>query len=390
MTAAPGPSDCPSTDVDLWSDAVLADPYPTYARLRDSGAGVRLARHDLYALTRFDAVQSALTDWRVSSSASGTCVDPAANEQQGDSLLSTDPPAHTGYRRTMASQLSVRSLAADAAHVEQTARTLTEGLSGRGSIDVVADLARPYALSVLGDVLGLEEDGREDLPAWSESAFNVFGPADERFAAGLSDAQALAAHAAATAEPGGVRPGSRGAELVERGEALAAINCTWPGLATTVDAISSAVYLFARHPEQWELVRREPSLIAGAFHEVLRLHTPLHHFTRRTTEPVEVDGVEVPGGSRVLVMYGSANRDERHYPRPDEFDVRRDPTDQLAFGRGVHRCVGMDLATLEAHTLLGVLAERVERFDLVGEPVWTRNNTLHGLTSAVVSLSPAA
>ena len=381
---------CPSTDVDLWSDDVLADPYPTCSRLRDTGAVVRLQRQDLYALTRFDAVQSALTDWRVFSSASGTCVDPAANEQQGDSILSTDPPAHTDFRRAMASQLSVRSLATDAAHVEHTARTLVDGLADRGSIDVVADLARPYALSVLGDVLGLAEDGRESLPAWSEGAFNVFGPADDRFAAGLSDVQQLAMHAAATAEPGGTCPGSRAAELVERGEALAVLNYTWPGLATTVDAVSSAVYLFARHPEQWERVRRDPSLIPGAFHEVLRLHTPLHHFTRRTTAPVDVDGVEVPEGARVLVMFGSANRDERHYPRPDEFDVTRDPTDQLAFGRGVHRCVGMNLATLEAHTMLDVLAQRVAHFRLVGQPEWTRNGTLHGLQSATVSVSLAA
>lgn len=89
-------------------------------------------------------------------------------------------------------------------------------------------------------------------------------------------------------------------------------------------------------------------------------------------------------------MYGSANRDERHYPRPDEFDVTRNPTDQLAFGRGAHRCVGMNLATLEAHALLAALADRIERFTVVGEPEWGRNNALHGLRSATVSISLAA
>ena len=384
MPAAPR---CPSTDLDLWSDAVLADPYPVYARLRALGPVVRLERHGLYALTRFDAVRSALTDWEVFSSASGTCVEPAANEQQGDSILSTDPPAHTGYRRTMTSQLSVRALAEDSAHIEQKARTLVAGIAERATIDVVADLARPYALSVLCDVVGLGDDGRERLPAWSERAFNVFGPAGERFTAGLSAAQELATHAAAAAEPGRIRPGTRGAEMVERGEGPGILNYTWPGLATTIDAISSAVYLFARHPEQWDAVRRDTSLIPGAFHEVLRLHAPIHHFTRRTTAPVRFDGVEIPRGSRVLVMYGSANRDERHYPRPDDFDVTRHPTDQLAFGRGVHRCVGMNLATLEAHTLLAALTEHVEEWAPVGEPEWTRNSTLHGLHSATVSVS---
>ena len=380
--------DCPSTDVDLWSDAVLADPYPTYARLRDRGAVLRLDRHDLYALTRFDAVRSALTDWETFSSAAGTGVEPAGNEEQGESILSSDPPAHTRHRRTLAAQLSPRSLAADAAQIERTARTLVERAIGRGTIDVVADLARPYALAVLGDVVGLGQDGREQLPEWSERAFNVFGPANERSAGAVPAIQELVAHAATMAEPGRIRPGTRGAELVERGEPLNITYYTWPGLSTIVDALGSAVHLFARHPEQWDLVRADPSLIPSAFQEVLRLHAPVHYFTRRTTTSVAIDGVEIPGQSRVLVMYGSANRDERRYPHPDRFDVTRNPTDQLAFGRGVHHCVGANLAKLEAHALLGALAERVARFTPAGEPEWMRNNVLHGLLTATVTLSP--
>lgn len=387
--SATAPSGFPTTDIDLWSDAVLVDPYPTFARLRDLGAVVRLERHGLYALPRFEAVRSALTDWAVFSSAGGVCVESAANEQQGESILSSDPPAHTGYRRMLASALSVHSLAADAPRVERTARAVVEAAAARGTVDVVADLARPYALSVLADVLGLAEDGREQLPGWSERAFDVFGPAGERFGAALPAVGELFAHTAAMTEPGRVRPGSRAAALIDAGAAADILNYTWPGLATTADALGSAVQLFAHHPEQWQRVRADPSLIPSAFAEVVRLHSPIHYFTRLTTAPVRVDDVEVPADSRVLVMYGSANRDERHYPRADEFDVTRDPTDQLAFGRGVHRCVGMNLAHLEAHTLLAVLTERVEAFTPVGEAEWAKNNVLHGLRTARVTLSLA-
>jgi cytochrome P450 len=121
----------------------------------------------------------------------------------------------------------------------------------------------------------------------------------------------------------------------------------------------------------------------------LRMHAPVHYFTRLTTEPVDIDGFEVPAGQRVLVMYGSANRDERHYPEPDRFDVTRNPVDQLAFGRGIHLCVGINLAKLEALSYLAALVRHVQRFDLVGEPQWLRNNTLHGLRALPVTVTPA-
>lgn len=380
----------PVTDVDLWSDDVLADPYPTFARLRDLGAVVRVDRHGVHALTRFEAVRSALTDWETFSSAAGTCLEPSANAQQGESILSSDPPAHTAHRRALASQLSVRSLAEDAPHVELLARDVASRLTEDGTVDVVADLARPFALRVLGDLLGLDHEGREHLPAWSERAFDVFGPHGERFDLGLAAAGELVGHVAGVSAPGRLRPGSRGAQLVERGAASEIINYTWPGLATTADALGTTLHLLARHPEQWELVRDDPSLVPGAFREALRLHAPIHYFTRLTSAPVTVDGVEIAAGSRVLLMFGSANRDERRYPDPDVFDVTRDAADHLAFGRGVHRCPGMNLATLEAEALLTALTERVQRLTVAGEPEWVRNGTLHGLRRAPVAVTLAA
>lgn len=167
------------------------------------------------------------------------------------------------------------------------------------------------------------------------------------------------------------------------------ISYLWPGIDTTVNALSSAVALFARHPDQWEAVRADRSLIPGAFQEVLRLHAPVHFFTRWVTEDVDVSGVRLDAGTRVLVMYGSANRDERRYPDPDRFDVRRDAGGQLAFGRGVHLCVGMHLARLEAHALLSALADLVARFEPAGDVRWQINNTLHGPAEVPVRVVPA-
>lgn len=118
------------------------------------------------------------------------------------------------------------------------------------------------------------------------------------------------------------------------------------------------------------------------------MHAPVYYFTRVTTQSLAIGGVDLPSGSRCLLMYGSANRDERHYPNADRFDVTRNPADQLAFGRGVHVCVGLNLAKLEAHALFAALSTRVKRFELTAEPEWLINNTLHGPRRLATSVIP--
>ena len=323
-----------------------------------------------------------LTSWQRFSSASGVGVDEQANASQPESIIKSDPPEHDEQRRLLAGQLSVGSLAGATGDIERAADALVATLVARGSFDAVADLARPYSLNVVADLIGLPAEGREQLPHLAEAAFNVFGPANERLTTAPPALAQLFGHTFEVAQSGQLCPDRRAAELVETGHPEGIVAYTWPGIDTTVNALGVAVYLFATHPDQWDLVRNDPSLIPSAFAEVLRLHAPVHYFTRLTTEPVDIDGLEVPAGQRVLVMYGSANRDERHYAEPDRFDVTRNPLDQLAFGRGIHLCVGINLAKLEALAYMTALVRHVERFELVGEPQWLRNNTLHGLERA--------
>ena len=384
------PIDCPTSTVDLWASEVLTDPYPTYRAMRDLGPVVWLGRHGVLALPHFAVVRSVLTNWPRFSSAAGVGVDDVANSMMPESIIKSDPPEHDEHRRLLTNQLTIGSLAGASGEIERTAESLVAGLVARGTFDAVTDLARPYSVTVVGDLIGLPDEGRDGLAHLAERAFNIFGPANERLAAAPAALEQLFGHAFGVARSGRLCPGRRAAALVEQGRPDAIVAYTWPGIDTTVNAIAAAVYLFARHPDQWDLVRGDPSLIPSAFAEVLRMHAPVHYFTRRTTEPVEVDGFVLPADARVLVMYGSANRDERHYPDPDRFDVTRNPSDQLAFGRGIHLCVGMNLAKIEAHTLLSALARHVERFELVGEPEWLLNNTLHGPARLPVSVIPAA
>jgi cytochrome P450 len=380
------PLHCPTTDLDPWSEEALADPYPVYRQLRDLGPVVWLERYGLPTLPRYGEVRAALTDWETFSSASGACLDEAQAQRMPESILTSDPPVHQTYRKPVADQLSVAALAGDVAGIDAEAQRLVAALVDAGGCDGVAELASAFSVRVVADLVGLPEAGREVLAPLGERAFNSMGPADARHADGLVALGELFDYTFGHAAD--LCPGSRGAELMEAGHPQGLIAYTWPGVDTTVHALSSAVLEFARHPDQWTLVRADRSLIPSAFNEVLRLHAPVQTFARVTTRAVTVGEVTLPPRQRVAVMFGSANRDERRYPDPDRFDVTRNPTDHLAFGRGVHRCVGINLARVEAHALLGALADRVARFELVGAAEWKLNNTLHGLARLPVALVP--
>jgi cytochrome P450 len=383
------PLGCPSSGVDLWADEVLADPYPVFAALREIGPVVWLERHGVVALPRFEQVYAALADWRRFSSARGVGMDDELNSFLGENPIASDPPAHDQYRKPLVDQLWPEALAPFIPAVQATATRFAEQTARAGRVDAVADLCRPYSLTVVADLLGLPEDRRDDYPSLAERAFNVFGPASDRATDGFQAAAEIVSRAMESAEPGGLIPGRRGEQLWEIGMPGLIVSYTWPGIDTTVNALASGVLLFAEHPELWADLRADRSLIPSAFNEVLRLHSPVHFFTRYVNEDVTVAGVPLTVGTRVLLMYGSANRDERRFENPDAFDIRRNGPSHVAFGRGVHLCAGMHLARIEAHSLLDALADRVSRFELAGEPRWTVNNTLHGLAALPVHASPA-
>ena len=386
MTAA-GPISCQLSNENLWDDAVLADPYPSYRRLRELGPVVWLEQPGLVALPRFAEVRAALADWKTYSSADGVAVADQVNNSMSTSILTSDPPLHDRFRKPLMDQLSVAALGRDGPAIDATAARFAEAVTMAETIDAVADLARPYSLTVVSDLVGLPPDGRDAYPELAERAFNLFGPTGDRLLDGVEALDELQTRTDDACPH--LAPGGKGEELCELGMAGSVAAYTWPGIDTTVNALGSAVHLFARHPEQWDLVRADRALIPSAFNEVLRLHAPVQFFTRVTTADLSLGEVRLPARTRVLIMYGSANRDERRFVDPDRFDVTRNPTDQLAFGRGIHLCVGINLARLEAHSLLSHLANRVARFEPAGHPRWMVNNTLHGPATLPVRLVPA-
>jgi len=359
----------PVSDIDLFDDQVLVDPYPAYAALRDLGGVVRLPANDVYALTRYEVIRGALGDWETFSSEGAIGFNPMVNQALTGTSLASDPPAHTRLRAALTANLSPRALRGLKAGIEAKADALVGKLLAQGSFEAVDALARALPLEVVADLIGFTGRARDNMLRWGQAAMQVIGPMNRRTAESFPIAGELYEWCSTvTAED--LTPGSVGRGIFEaeaRGEIPPGTaghiihQYLGAGVDTTIASIGNLVALFAAHPDQLALVREDPSLIPAAFNEVLRYWAPLHAWGRRVTRDVEIDGVRVPAGAKVAILFGAGNRDPRHYEDPDAFLVRRNPVDHLSFGYGPHGCAGQGLARLEAHAVIGALARRVER-----------------------------
>ena len=383
----------PESDIDLFCDDALSDPYPRYRELRDLAPAVWLKSMGMFALPRFDDVRNALRNWEVFSSAHGAAMNEPINQAIAGNTLGSDPPLHNKLRNVLVRPLSPSAMKDVTAHIEAEAEGLVERLVERKTFDAATDLAQYLPLNVVSHLVGLPEGGRERMLEWGSAAFDSLGPANARCLSAAETAMGLV-HYALKLEPGSVRPGSWAAlafEAAERGEITLhqarglILDYVAPSLDTTIFATSNALWLFALHPKSWDSIRGNPALIPAAINEVLRIESPIQTFSRYVTRDTDVDGVQVPQGSRALVMFGSANRDERKWQDPERFDIHRKAAEQLAFGHGEHLCVGLPLARLELRALLSSLAMRVKRFEIL-EVKRGINNTLRGLEKLRVSV----
>ncbi|MGH9213258.1 MAG: cytochrome P450 [Acidimicrobiales bacterium] len=390
----PGRHPVPVSDLDPFEDTVLLDPYPSYRRLRDAGPVVWLRRHETWALPRYAEVRHALRNWAAFSSAAGVGMTPEFNDLPGG-ILGSDPPEHDRLRRVLQGQLAPRTLRAVEDQLQAQADDLVDRLVARSSFDAVRDLAQPYVVTAIADLVGLPDEGRSELLANSDAAFNRFGPHNQRYVTAGPGFSRLVDYVTRVAVPGRLTPGGKGDEIYRAAEAgtLHPGECpqmmlvyTWPSMDTTIAAIGHAIRQLALHPEQWDQLRHAPELVPAAFDEALRLDSPVQVLTRVTTQDVDVGDRTLPAGSRVLVMMGSASRDERHYQNPDRFDIHRGPADHLAFGHGIHHCVGAALARLEAQAVLRALARRANKLVLLDHRPHL-NNVVRGLASLHVRTS---
>lgn len=394
----PRPENCPTSRLDPFALEFLQDPYPNYESLREAGPVVWLDKYNLVAMARYQQVRGALDDWQTYCSSRGVGLTDFATEEPWrppSIILEADPPLHTKARGVLGKVLSKPALQALSGDFKRTADDLVGRLIAKGEIDAVRDLAEAFPLSVFPDTIGLCKEGRENLLPYGNMAFNAFGPRNELFEQAFTNAQPVVQWITEQCRREALAPGGIGEQVYQAADegkvteeeaGLLVRSLLTAGLDTTIFGLSGALYCFATSPEQWGVLRESPELVGGAFEEAIRFVSPVQTFMRTTTRPLEVEGIELSAGQKVLLSLASANRDPRQWEQPDQFDIRRKTMGHVGFGHGIHVCAGQMLARLEAQVLFTALAERVERIELTGAPEWRLNNTLRGLDRLPIRL----
>lgn len=366
----------PVIDIDLFSEATRHSPYPAYQVLRDSGEVCELAGAGLYAVGRHEHVKEILGNWEDFSSADGVALNALMNQLMAGTVLTSDPPEHKRLRDMLARPISPARLTELRPRLAALADTRVAELIGAGRFDGMANLATLLPISIISEMVGLPEEGREQMLDWAGAAFNGMATeglplCDQAFPVMLG----MVSYITSPDLPSRLKPGSWAADLwqfVEGGqlaeEEFRSIiqGYVSPSLDTTIFAIGNLLWLLAANPEQWRRLKENPSLISRCINESLRIESPAFGFSRVARRDLQIGQYSVPKGARIVTVLPSANRDERRYDRPAVFDISRDASDHLAFGGGVHRCVGGNLAMLEITAILTAIVKHVESITVHG------------------------
>lgn len=397
-----------------FSRRVQADPYPYYRELRDHAPVHYLPEEDLWVLSRYDDVVAALRDPQTFSSERGMSdllmgqarlvrqdvPDFMAGLIGRRLLIASDPPDHTLLRKLTAKVFTPRAIAAMEPRIRAMVRSLVDDLLDAGEhADFVGQLAYPLPVIVIAEMLGIPVEQRDEFKRWSDSLIGALsGTLDmDAFAPdGLAMFQFFSdAVAARTAAPGDDLISLLVTRAKDKDETLGPVEIVMfcillliAGNETTTNLLSNGLQALWGHPKQGQRLRDDPSFVPAAIEEALRYDSPVQALFRGTTTEAELpSGGRIPADARVMVCFGSANRDERHYPDADAFDIDREPDDHIAFGSGIHFCLGAPLARLETRVTVEELLERKIRLEPAGEGTRLDSFILRGFSALPVHAS---
>jgi cytochrome P450 len=361
-------------------------PYPFYAALRREAPVFEVPELGFWIVSRYDDIVAVLKNTEVFSSASGPAVrgprertdELRAIYEQGwppvNTLLTNDPPSHARYRGLVNKAFSARRVAQLEPSVQTIAADLVDTFIGDGRVELVGQFAVPLPLTVIADALGVSRDDLPRFKRWSDDSVAPLGGmiSYERELECARSIVEFQHYFAERLEERRTEPRDDiltdllnarldGEKPLDTAEMLSIIQqLLVAGNETTTNMIASTMLLLLQHPEQMAAVRTEPELIANLIEEALRLESPVQGLFRTAKVDTEVGGVRIPAGARLNVLYASGNRDEREYAAAETFDVRReDAKTHLAFGLGVHYCLGAALARLEGVVAFRALVSRL-------------------------------
>jgi len=398
------------TVLDPFAPEVRDDPFPVYAALRDGGAVHWNESQESFLATRYADCVNVLrapgtsVDNRNAGRIAGRRAALRANTPLAAldvrPMLFADPPDHTRLRSLVSKAFTPKRVEALRPHIVELVDDLLDAAAERGAMDVVADLAFPLPVIVICELLGVPVADRDELKAWSRDLARTIDPI-------ISEADAMQAAMAGMhfvnylnhliderrQSPNDdllsalIAVEDEGERLTHQELLVNTILLFVAGHETTQNLIGNGVLALLSHPEQMTWLRVDPALERSAVEEVLRYDSPVQVTARIFTEDGSVAGVPIPAGETVILLLGSAHRDPEQFEDPDRFDIRRENAGRnLAFGHGIHHCLGAPLARVEGQIAIGRLVRRFPRLALAGEPVRAEMFTLRGLASLPVAL----
>ncbi len=356
-----------------------ANPYPFYRALREKDP-VHQSPMGFWVLTRYDDVVTSLRDPRFGRDGFAPLLEAiyGAEHASGNlprSMLMRDPPDHTRLRALVNKAFTPRGIDGMRTHIQTIVDRLIDRVQGAQAMDVIADLAYPLPVTVICEMLGVPLDDHEAIRNWSSDiarsldAIGLLADPDI-VARGAAARRALTeyfrcllperrAHPKADLLSLLIAAEEQGDKLNE-GELLAMCVLLFiAGHETTVNLIGNGILALLRHPDEMIKLRRDPALISLAIEELLRYDSPVQWTARITNADVEIQGRKIPSGSMIIIAIGSANRDPSHFADPDSLDIARADNRHVAFGFGIHFCLGAPLARVEGQIALGTLLRRM-------------------------------
>ncbi|PTL77598.1 cytochrome P450 [Vitiosangium sp. GDMCC 1.1324] len=380
--------------MDFLSDETRRNPYPVYEHMRSSAPVFQAPGPGMWMLFDYEGVKRALTDHDTFSSS----VTPPTGKAP-DWLVFLDPPRHTKLRAIIMRAFTPRAIAGLEPRIRELSRELLAPTLERGEMDLVADYAGPLPTMVIAGMIGIPVEDRPRFNRWSEVIVNL----SYSISGGEAAARAVREHAVVKEEMRAFLSGlieqrraaprddllTRLVEAEVDGERLTQEEILGffqlllsAATETTTNLINNAILCFIENPEQLARLRAQPDLLPSAIEEVLRYRSPGQVMFRETKRDVSMHGQVIPARNFILAMIGSANRDPRQFRDAERFDIARDPNPHIAFGHGIHFCLGAALSRLEARIALSDLLERVKGLELASSEPWAPRKALHVLGPA--------
>jgi 4-methoxybenzoate monooxygenase (O-demethylating) len=392
------PGGVPISDLDPFTVEAIREGQNFDGMLREMAPVIYLPQYDIWVVGRHADVHAIAGDWRNYSSASRPFHDPASIRPE--ILLNFDPPEHARVRAVIQKVLAPAVMNRMRDAFVKAADELVDRLLADGAVDVNGhvDVAAAYVLKAFTDAIGLPKEGRQHLLHFSDAVFNTFGPPNDIFRRGVERGADAIAYVETNCKRETLAPGGLGAamyEAVDRGtvteeEAELLVKTMYAaGADTTILGIGSLLRAFAEFPAQWEILKKDPSLSRQAFEEILRYECPARFGGRITSREVEIAGLRVPSGARMMMLWMAAGRDPRRWEHADKYDLNRKLNGHVGMGYGIHACVGQSLARLEGECMFAALARKVDRIELLGEPEPAINMAAHGYEKLPIRLHPA-